>query len=337
MSLQEIESTIDMDLDGDGAYHEPTPDEVAAMYDDREAADAPDETSEESGGTAADEKPQKGDEVDAALEDLRDRAKALGISKEWVDEVGKDIADRHIVGVERQVANIIRNVAAKIQEANKAKETPAAAAKGEAEAASDDDDDLELPDLDDYDPAVAKLLKGMVGEVKRLRKEVATQKQAPAKPSPQQSATADQNAALEEFDSLIEKLGPEWEDVFGKGPTLDMLNDPKAKDFLEARKAMLMDSAGQETMAAATDRRAPKMETLFNRSLSGLHPEKLQELSARRTEKAIKERDKLIQSPPTSRKMAPKRGAAAADARLEAAYREMGLHPGADDEEPEEI
>ena len=232
--------------------------------DDKDSGEEEDEAREKTDDKTEDKAGDKAGEESPFSEDLTKRATDIGLTEEEIAQF-EDEAD-----LEAMVKKI-EDVVEEAHEQESGSQTPAAPDKSKDKSKDDnagDDSIVKFKDEDDIDPEILANMKAIEkkynDEVKALRQEVADMKSGVQK---QQQAQF-----TKRFDGMIDKLGLEFVDVFGRGSLNDLGRRSQAfknRDAVRARMyafAKGLADSGQEL---------PDEQTLFDLAVNTLHGKKL--------------------------------------------------------------
>jgi len=220
-------------------------------------------------------------------DDVAKRAIGLGMTEEEIAEYGNDA----------ELTKTL-NVFQSIIDSDEEPETPTvgeppqapgaqtpAEKPAENKAEEDETSGLKFKNEDDIDPELLTNLKEMEkrhrAEVKELRDQVSGLLG--------KLHTEDETRFMGRFDGMVENLGTEFEDVFGKGKTTDLSRRGNAaKNRFAIRSRMFAFAKGLND----TGQTVPDEQALFDMAVNSLHQKKVKNVAGLRLHKKTSERSK---------------------------------------------
>jgi hypothetical protein len=254
--------------------------------DDEQPEEKPAETHEE---PKPDESEQKDDQQQRAeqtaqatgvSQDLREKALDAGLTE---DEIGRFDDD---TGLQKTLDIIEKVVAGSGDD-----ETPAQEQKESSEE-PEEGFEFEFENRDDIDPElldnIEKMQSHYEGQIKSQSEQI-TQLSGKVDRLLAETTKKEQDEFVEKFDGMVDKLGLEWAEVFGKGGTRALEKSSRAWENRDAVRARMHAFA---TGLVQSGGKLPTDEDLFDMALHSLHKEKLTQVQDTRTQAARTKRAK---------------------------------------------
>ena len=247
--------------------------ETPSGEDDESKTSKPDKSTEKTEDETGSEKKGGEDEVageSKVSKELEKRAIDLGLTEEEVFRFESDTE------LERTI-NIIESIASEEDETKAVSQAAAQTAESKDEEGKEDFK-FEFANEDNIDPELLNNIKALEkhyqDEVKSLREDVAKMKTGVKQ--------EEQNRFIKRFDGMVENLGLEFADIFGKGSLNDLSKRSSAwKSRDKVRGRMYAFAKG----LAESGENIPDEQQLFDLAISSLHGKKVKAVEGLRSSK----------------------------------------------------
>ena len=238
---------------------------------DKAKADADDKNAGEDKDEGSDKKADDKDADDKAGTELTKRATDLGLTKEEIGQFEDDAAlETYVKSVE--------DVVAAVEEKEAVKQADSAHKPAEKKDDAKEDTGIKFENESDIDPEVLKSIRAVEQQNKDLREKVVK-----LETTFEREQTARQQESQRQFtkrfDGMVDKLGLDFADVFGKGKLNDLNKSSKAYQNRDAIRGRMY-AFGQGFIAA--NEAIPDEQKLFDMALSSLHDDKVKRTSGLR-------------------------------------------------------
>ncbi len=156
---------------------------------------------------------------------------------------------------------------------------------------------------DDFEPALVGAVEGLnkhfASEIAKVRASAGDVEGLRNQVTQLLEETESRNliALVEQQDTRIEALGPEYEDVLGKGSSFDL---PLDGEILKARQA-LANAQGALQDTFSKDGKKMATELAFQRAVSALHGDKQKQIIRKQLASQVDKRNKQATSRPSAR------------------------------------
>lgn len=275
-----VKSSKDFDelIDKEGVDDNPSDESVSTSEDDKnkqkpepkeKTGDADDK---DSGKTEKDKGAQTQEDAYKVSEELAKKAIDLGLNEEEVAAFDSDEELQKTLSIIESISN---------EPEGQEQQTAQSVAKPD-EKTETDDSVLKFENEEDVDPELLKAMKNME---KTYKSQISKLEQT-VNAMQQQTQKAQQDQFIKRFDSMIDKLGLDFADVFGKGSTDDLSKRSiafKNRDAIRAR----MYAFGKGFVEAKEP--MPDEQQLFDLAVRSLHGKKIEDVKNAKASKKYKE------------------------------------------------
>jgi hypothetical protein len=277
----ETSKKFDELLDKEGVEETP-PDEVeedSKKSEDKDKSKAEDkDTGDEDEDKDSDKDDDKdadktGDDEPKVSDELAKRAIDLGLTEE-------EIADFESDEELEKTLNIIESV---VKEEDAADQSDSAQSTDKKKTKDDEEDTgIKFENEDEIDPEILKGIRSLEQQNKDLRKEVDELKTGVQQEQQRRQAES-QRQFVKRFDGMVDKLGLDFVDVFGKGSLNDLSKRSKAyKNRDTVRGRMYALGVGFQT----AEQPIPDEQQLFDLAINSLYGDKVKTSQGLRVKKA---------------------------------------------------
>lgn len=229
-----------------------------------------------------DDSKEKVDDSDAGVvQELAAKAKSLGMSDDEVSSIKDTGALRSVVAaLQRQAAYETTEDTEQSRRKPDAGESPSS--EYEALSALDPDDAL--------DPSAIKAIKALKSELDKIRARS-------VEPAP--------SARPDEADYMIAKLGEDFADVFGEGPSSAL--SPKSEQY-KARATVVQEMQRIRETARTTRKRIPDASEAFDQAVRSVFGSKVKQVEQRALTSKVKHRESQLIARPANNGKRPVSG-----------------------------
>lgn len=222
------------------------------------------------------------DESDAGvLRELASKAKTLGMHDDEISQLKDTGALRSVI------AALQRQASVETAEDEQSRRKPDAGANPSSEyealAALDEDDAI--------DPSAIKAIKALKAELDRM-KSSSVERSAP-------------NVRVEEADYMIAKLGEDFADVFGDGPSSSLSS---RSEHYKARASVVSEMQRIREAAKGAKKRVPDANEAFDQAVRSVFGGKVKQVEQRQLASKVKQRESQLIARPTNNGKRPVSG-----------------------------
>lgn len=236
---------------------------------------------ERDAGDENDSKPQVDDSDAGVVQELAAKAKSLGMSDDEVSSIKDTGALRSVVAaLQRQAAYETTEDTEQSRRKPDAGESPSS--EYEALAALDPDDAL--------DPSAIKAIKALKAELDKIRARS-------VEPAP--------SVRPDEADYMIAKLGEDFADVFGEGPSGAL--SPKSEQY-KARATVVQEMQRIRETARTARKRIPDASEAFDQAVRSVFGSKVKQVEQRALTSKVKHRESQLIARPANNGKRPVSG-----------------------------
>ena len=234
------------------------------------------------------------DESDAGvIQDLAKRAKGLGMNNDEIEQIKDPGALRSVIAALQRQATTETTTQTSSRDAD-ADESP-----------SSEYDALTNLDPDDaIDPSAIKAIKALKAELDKVR----------ARPSESASTSRP-----DEADYMIAKLGEDYVDIFGDGPSHSL--SPRSEEY-KARAVVVSEMQRIRELAKSAKKRIPDSSEAFDQAVRSVFGSKVKQMEQRSLVSKVKQRESQLIARPANNGKRPVTGREKAIASVSAMMRD---------------